>query len=326
MVESIFENWLWWFLIAFLFVWWWPKKIRATTFTAQAHINIERINVETAANTQPTDLPKFSLVSRNWGFITSVKDESIFTLEENGDYVIQTGCHQAEDLNQPNNLDNQFCNLLTGQMYAIPHSKKLFVSRNSKYIALIPESKLPQPSELLITEVMWMGSYDQETSLARDEWIELFNNSEHTLDLEGVQLVNAGVAGQTIIIPADYLLPPFTFFIIGASSVENSQLARNPDWVNSQLSLSNSDSSLQLLSSASEVLDTLPGGKWQAGVNDTTQHLRLSAQRTFFEEPGSSWNSWTNCQPNTCLFLNLHNWKTQDPPHNFGTPWEASVF
>jgi len=325
--ESIFLNWFWWLVVGCFLVWWWPKKINAQTFRVTSTVTIESIKIGSIGSQESTAvMPELELVSSNWGFITSTVPETIYQQTIVGEYEMVNGCHSADDLELITPEDPLPCQLETNVLTAIPYPSKLFVFRSGEYVEVRPISEFPSPGELLLTEVMWMGSYNGEISLANDEWIELYNHSSQTLRLEGVQLVGAGIGGQTITIPADYLLPPFTFFIVKKVGVDNSQLARNGDWVTSQLSLSNSDATLRILSLTGEILDQLPTGKWQAGTNDTVNHIRASAQRTFFDLSGNDWSTWTQCQPDICSIIDQKYWKAQSSPQNYGTPWAASVF
>ncbi len=326
MAESVFGNWLWWTLVGFFLLWWWPKKIDAQTFQARATITVTTLATGQVDQSEQSTLPELELISSNWGYITSSQLEQIYVLNEAGEYREATGCHNKEAINQIQNLESASCLIEPHTRVAIPYAGAVYAKRGDTYIKIIPLAKVPEVEELLITEVMWMGSYNGTVSNANDEWIELFNNSSSTLNLEGVQIAGAGLQGEKLFIPADYLLPPFTFFIVGRYSVENSQLARTPDWVTSRLRISNSNCSIQLLSADEILLDELPSGKWQVGTNDTTNMIRASVQRTFFDLPGSDWSSWVDCSIQECIPGSDSQWKIQNPMRNFGTPWRASEF
>ena len=71
------------------------------------------------------------------------------------------------------------------------------------FIFLIPA----RGEALVINEVAWMGT----PSSFNNEWIELYNNYDRTIELEGWQLVFK--AGQRHI-SLRGTLPPFSFYIL----------------------------------------------------------------------------------------------------------------
>lgn len=191
----------------------------------------------------------------------------------------------------------------------------------------MPVMTLPtEPGQLLITEVMWPGSYKGTVSMTQDEWLEVFNASTQTLDLGGIEIKNAGISGASLFIPTDYHLPPLSYFMVGAREGDLTLLSKDPDWVTSQLSLSNSKSNLSLVSVTGIELDALPGGSWKAGINQLTDRKRSSAQRKSTILPGNDWSNWTDCLtefllPNPPLY-----WKPGGAGHTCGSPWQATIY
>jgi len=115
-----------------------------------------------------------------------------------------------------------------------------------------------ETSSVYISEIAWAGS-SKSTS---DEWIELTNNSEQAIDLSGWRLVGAASNQGIITIPEGSIIQPDSVFFIANydASFEKSALDKNPDYVTSDISLSNSSLHLILENTSIEVIDEVGDG------------------------------------------------------------------
>ena len=107
----------------------------------------------------------------------------------------------------------------------------------------------PQPGDVVINELMWMGS----TKGASDEWIELRNTTSNTIDISGWQLtkwVTSGTDHEELMftISAGKSIPPGGFFLIAQfpSGDPGSALNVTPDEISTSVTLSNTALQIRL--------------------------------------------------------------------------------
>lgn len=162
-------------------------------------------------------------------------------------------------------------------------------------------SQSPSPSPgvslggVVINEIMWMGTQGD----AADEWIELRNMTDNTIDLSSWVVDNLG-SGVTndIIIPAGKSISPNGFFMIANDTATTGNHNVSPDHV-TNVSLLNPGEQLRLRTSAGGIIiDTADndGGGWFAGVDPGGQNPERSMERN--DTPGdgtvaSNWHSAT---------------------------------
>lgn len=115
--------------------------------------------------------------------------------------------------------------------------------------------------EVIFSEIAWAGS----SISASDEWIELRNISDKTFDLTGWKIENAAT-GRTDFEILGGMIAPDEFFLIGNNSATHnfvtgeSVLATEPDFIDSSLSLSNSEFMISLRDSGGNLIDSVGGG------------------------------------------------------------------
>lgn len=146
--------------------------------------------------------------------------------------------------------------------------------------------------DVVINEVMWMG-----TSLSSaDEWIELRNMTDETIDLTGWSIEGAGEGSAAVIIPSGSI-EPHGFFLISNYAADESALADGlvVDHVTTAISLDNSGEQLTLWSDESVQIDQTPAGGWAEGLNDTGTPLRQSMERNSVPGDGTLDASWHTC-------------------------------
>lgn len=330
MSELSLAYWFWWLWVGLVLIWWWPKVVKAE-FRPEARLYQSEIVIgprDTLLNSESSSsVPHLRLVSDNWGIVTDTQERSIWRLSDNGEHEILTNCHQASDLELERTSD-QPCWTDPNHEVAVPYLDSLYIkTATDEYELLLPEMRTPAKlGELIISEVMWMGSFEGIRSKADDEWLELFNNTLETLDLSQIEITMAGLGDGSLFLPDGLFLPPQSYLVIGANQGEETLLAKDPDIVMPSLSLSNSKAGLRLINTEDIVLDSLPTGAWLVGLNNTSSNQRYSAQRMNFSEPGDSWVNWGHCSEGLLTVLNYHYWRESARHHNCGTPWEVSLF
>lgn len=114
------------------------------------------------------------------------------------------------------------------------------------------------PGQVVLNEVAWAGSADSPT----DEWIELYNNSNESVDLANWHIVDDNGASDYRILSGSIAAHGYFLIEDHESAVSNVTADAIID-----LSLANTGDSLQLFDGAGELIDTVNGGggSWYAG-------------------------------------------------------------
>ncbi|MFH0834401.1 MAG: lamin tail domain-containing protein, partial [Patescibacteria group bacterium] len=123
-----------------------------------------------------------------------------------------------------------------------------------------------EPGEVIFSEIGWAGS----TTSSADEWLELQNISNKIFNLAGWKILGAATSGGDFEIPAG-TLEPGEFFVVANYSADDSALAIDPDFVSTNLSLSNSSFEIILKDYAGTTVDSAgDGGAPPAGASGAT--------------------------------------------------------
>ncbi len=237
-------------------------------------------------------------------------------------------CHITESTRAPK--DESLCTSYEQDKIFWGNTDEYIWRSDYEELRLTPDSSLAEfPADigdLLISEVSWAGSYDGSTSRTTDEWLELYNPTEKLWNLKGLKLTGVRSNGATFTLVGDFALGPYSYFLIGKVEGSSTFLRFSPDYVYSTLVLSNSRAGIQVFGTNGELLDAIPEGEWQAGVNDTTQLQRATAQRNIFA-PTQDWSSWFTCslQGVSACQTQAIGWR-ENTHHTLGTPWQASLF
>lgn len=156
------------------------------------------------------------------------------------------------------------------------------------------------PGDVVINEVMWMGS----TVSPLDKWIELKNMTGEGILLEGWKIENAGPSNGTITLPAGAFIPAHGYYLIANYDNINVLSALNADVDYDVLNLSLNDTgngNLVLKTNTALVIDSALGTpNWPAGCNDKSgvcAGLRQSMERKDNPVPGDGLldASWHPC-------------------------------
>ena len=139
-----------------------------------------------------------------------------------------------------------------------------------------PTSLPVGPSDVIINEIMWMGSQGNSA----DEWIELRNMTSNTIDLSNWVIDNLGSGvNNNIVIPAGKSITPNGFFLISNDTEADSVISITPDHQTSSISLQNNGEQLILRTSAGgTILDIANGtGAWLAGDDNPEKSMERNS-------------------------------------------------
>lgn len=156
----------------------------------------------------------------------------------------------------------------------------------AQLLSLKPAHAAGEP-EVVINEVMWMGS---EASTA-DEWIELYNTSNGSIDLMNWKLTNVS-SGVDLVIPSG-TIPAHGYFLVSNYNEANASSVLNvaPDYVTTTLQLSNTCAVIALHDEVDNPVDLMgcDGTNYFAGTNTLT---KAAQERNLVVEDGSLATSW----------------------------------
>ncbi len=149
------------------------------------------------------------------------------------------------------------------------------------------------PGDVVINEVLWMGSYDNGgTGDGDDEFIELHNKTGGSIDISNWTISGTGIS--TITIPTGQTIPAGGYYII-ARNTSNAVSSANYT-TGTAFSISNSAFQLELRTSLTTLIDTANnGGAPLAGVNDSANLYRRSMERKTGATDGTLAASWQSC-------------------------------
>ncbi len=150
-----------------------------------------------------------------------------------------------------------------------------------------------QPNRVVISELMWSGS----TASTADEWVELYNPSDSTVDLAGWTLTYRSGAEDKVMFVLDAGVVPAgqTFLIANyAANHKNSLLAVDPQRVDAAVSLPNTKLLLQLYDgdpqAGGQLIDVADDGRGAPFAGDSAS--KSSMVRIAFDQPGDQSESW----------------------------------
>lgn len=114
------------------------------------------------------------------------------------------------------------------------------------------------PPGVFISEIAWAGS----SKSASDEWLELCNRTDTTVDVSGWMIEGAATSQGTLVLPAGSLVEPHATYLIANYAADNasSTLDAEPNFVTTSVSLSNSALGLVLKDAAGAVVDRAGNG------------------------------------------------------------------
>lgn len=161
---------------------------------------------------------------------------------------------------------------------------------------------------VIINEIAWAGS----TISASDQWIELRNLSDISVDISGLMLDNV-LPGGYITIPASSSIPANWYYIISRYSASSSILNVTPDYVTTAINLNSTWNWNIKLRNWSIIIDQ---AKWDVWPAWTWNWLFYSMERNINPWSWLSSLSWHD----SVTTYNFDAWSTVK-----GTPWTWNI-
>jgi len=149
------------------------------------------------------------------------------------------------------------------------------------------------PGEVVISEIMWMGS----TVSSADEWIELYNRSDGTIDISGWTITRMDGGEERLMLSIESgQIAPHGYFLISnyPRGHSNTMLAVEPDLVDASVSLPNTKLQIRLYSGpwdqGAGLVDVADDGIGAPAAGDA--ELKRSMVRRMPPEDGTLALSW----------------------------------
>ncbi len=154
------------------------------------------------------------------------------------------------------------------------------------FFSIVPVFVLAQSGSVVINEVAWMGT---ATSSA-DEWVELFNTTNQTVDLTGWKFYEGG--GSTLIITLAGSVSANGYYLIERTDDTTiSDVTADVFGPFSGGGLSNSGENLVLKNSVGEIIDSVNAtGGWLFGDNTTKASMERKSDGTWQTNDGITKN------------------------------------
>jgi hypothetical protein len=194
----------------------------------------------------------------------------------------------------------------------------------------------PEVPDVVINEIMWMGSKNDEgTNHIEDEWIELRNMTDYDINIGKWEIENAKKSNKRYMVPASRVLPANGYFLISNHPEQsaNSDLNVTVDQPNGSMNFDDvysDNGQLILKDDNGNVVDVTPIPKnsdWTRGENLSDR--KWSMERNLIPGDGSLVDSWHTCDPNIMIPSDLammHSyWKVDAWLYNCGTPRHANL-
>ena len=156
-------------------------------------------------------------------------------------------------------------------------------------------------ANVLITEVL----YNPETSESDTEFVEIFNQGEQDIDISG-WILNTTTIQATI--PSGTTIKANGYFLIADNDDNNNwpSLWAKPDYSEEEISLTNTNSGIQLLDSDGNLVDVVGWGSPINGLYEGTPHQEVSEgeslsrikQNSSFVDTNNNANDFSATTPN----------------------------
>jgi hypothetical protein len=187
-------------------------------------------------------------------------------------------------------------------------------------LALRPAQATTTPP-VILNELQWMGS----SASTADEWIELRNTTEQSIDLSGWKLTkhSSGQQVPMLQIPAGTSIAAQGFVVISNYGVgAKSILQVSPTIINTDVALANSDLRIELLDAAGNVVDVAGTGDGNppAGINTTADHILASMERNSEPGDGAQISNWHSATASTNLLPSATERATPGAQNSNGSP------
>lgn len=176
------------------------------------------------------------------------------------------------------------------------HTLIVFFSLCALVFGFVPNTiNATTAPDVIISEIMWAGS----TASAADEWIELTNMSNQSIDVSGWSLT--GASNAPIIFPNESFIDPHTPFLISnyAHTNTNSTLNTQSQIVSTMVSIPNDKFILTLTAPNRGVVDSAGNGGApfagaSGGTGDVLHGQYRSMERRDFLMDGTIKDAWVD--------------------------------
>ncbi|MFH1509252.1 MAG: lamin tail domain-containing protein [bacterium] len=125
---------------------------------------------------------------------------------------------------------------------------------------LLPAKAANNTPEIVINELMWMGSHLSSA----DEWLELKNTTTEDVDVSGWEIWRLTSSGEQemITFPTNTIIEAESHFVVANynNNHANSALLEEPDFVDTGVSLSNSELHISLFNEVGDLIDEAGNG------------------------------------------------------------------
>lgn len=154
---------------------------------------------------------------------------------------------------------------------------------------------------VVINELMWMGS----SASSADEWIELRNTTDQAMDISDWKLTkkSSGAEAPMLTLPAGQSIPPGGFYVISnySDASTSSALAVAPNYVTSDVALSNSALQIKLYDTTNNLIDVADDGAGNplAGQYDSAGKNYASMERNPVPGDGTLPSAWHSASRGT---------------------------
>ncbi|MFA4871590.1 MAG: lamin tail domain-containing protein [Patescibacteria group bacterium] len=235
-------------------------------------------------------------------------------------------------------VENQSCNfdlVFSGWQINLPDNTSGFT--DTEIIAMSissgewpsQEPPIPGPGDVVINEIMWMGSKeDDDTLKPHDEWIELRNMTSHDIDISNWDIDGAvSGSGGHLEIPTSNIILAGGYFLIANYNRVDSLVNVDVDLTSVNINFDNEyddNGALILKDIDGNIIDQTPAvinSNWPAGSNGV---IKKSMERNIVPSDGMATSSWHTCEPlimsSSDLSLMLSYWDSNAQDYNCGTP------
>lgn len=152
------------------------------------------------------------------------------------------------------------------------------------YLSFFNAALAANPLDVVINEIAWMGTINS----ANDEWIELYNNTENLINLDGWQLLTQDGTPK---INLSGTIPANGFYLLERTD-DNTVPAISADKIYTG-ALGNSGEALELYDNFGNLIDRVDNSSgWLAGDNKTKQTM----ERKNPQLEGSNLDNWQTSQ------------------------------
>lgn len=164
------------------------------------------------------------------------------------------------------------------------------------------------PGDVVINELMWMGT----SYRVSDEYVELRNMTDQTINLNGWYLTKQDAGGEVVMLtlgPTNYILD-HDYFLISEYGIAQSKINVTPDYIvgtatdnNAAFVLGNTSLQIRLYDSAGTLIDTADNdlNTPAAGQFNSAGSIYYSMERDNTPGDGTKASSWHTCYDDSSL-------------------------